>query len=121
MVIRQGEIWWVDFGQAKGSKARGVYPGVVVQTNGINDSKINTVVVVCLITGTLKRAGARGNVFLFKGEGGLEKDSMVNVSLITHVNKTDLIEKMGTLHPDRLREITAGIRVVIEGRRAGRP
>lgn len=109
----------MDFGEAKGSKARGRYPGVVVQSDAVNNSDIETVV-VCLITGTLKRASKRGNVFLFRGEGGLAKDSVVNVSQITHVNKTDLVKKMGTLNPDRVREIIAAIRVLIEGRRAGR-
>lgn len=93
---------------------------MVVQSNAVNDSNIETVV-VCLITGTLKQASKRGNVYLFKGEGGLKKDSVVNVSQITHVNKTDLVEKMGTLNPDRVREIITAIRVLIEGRRAGRP
>jgi mRNA interferase MazF len=112
--IRQGEIYWIDFGEAEGSKARGIYPGVVVQHDAFNESKINTVV-VCLITGTLKRAGARGNVLLLKGEGGLLKDSVANVSLITHVNKDDLLGKMGTLRPDRMREILDGVSILLEG------
>lgn len=114
MSIRQGEIYWVDFGEAEGSKARGVYPGVVVQHDAFNKSKIDTVV-VCLITGTLKRAKARGNVLLLKGEGGLKKDSVVNVSLITHVNKADLLGKIGTLRPERVREILDGVSVLLEG------
>lgn len=114
MSIRQGEIYWVDFGEAEGSKARGVYPGVVVQHDAFNKSKIHTVV-VCLITGTLKRAKARGNVLLLKGEGGLKIDSVANVSLITHVNKADLLGKIGTLRPERVREILDGVSVLLEG------
>lgn len=114
MSIRQGEIYWVDFGEAEGSKARGVYPGVVVQHDAFNKSKIDTVV-VCLITSTLRRAKARGNVLLLAGEGGLLEDSVANVSLITHVNKTDLMGKMGTLRPDRVQDILAGVSILLEG------
>jgi mRNA interferase MazF len=112
--IRQGEIYWVDFGEAEGSKAKGVYPGVVVQHDAFNKSKINTVV-VCLITSTLKRATARGNVLLLENEGGLREDCVANVPLITHVNKSDLLGKIGTLRPDRLQGILDGISILLEG------
>jgi mRNA interferase MazF len=104
----------VDFGETEGSKARGVYPGVVVQHDAFNKSKINTIV-VCLLTTTLKRANAPGNVLLLENEGGLLEDSVANVSLITHVNKNDLLGKMGTLRPDRVREILDGISILLEG------
>ena len=68
-----------------------------------------------MITSTLKRASARGNVLLLEGEGGLREDSVVNVSLITHVNKADLRRRMGTLRPDQLQEILDGIRLLLEG------
>ncbi len=113
MAILQGEIYWVDFGEEKGSKARGVYPGVVLQRDGINKSNINTVV-VCLITGTLKRVDAPGNVYLLKGEGGLRDECVVNVSLITHVNKNDLRGKrMRILHTDRVQEIFEGVQTLL--------
>ena len=108
MAILQGEIHWVDFGEAEGSRARGIYPGVVIQRDAINKSKVNTVV-VCMITSTLKRVDAPGNVFLLKGEGGLREDSVVNVSLITHVNKDNLRGKIGTLRMERVQEIYEGV------------
>lgn len=104
----------MNFGQAEGSKASGVYPGVVIQHDDVNKSKIKTVV-VCLITTTLKRVRAPSNVLLLKNEGGLREDSVANVSLITHVNKTDLQSRIGTLHPDRVREILDGTRLLLEG------
>jgi mRNA interferase MazF len=85
----------------------------VVQRDAINKSKIKTVV-VCMITSTQKRVHAQGNVFLLAGEGGLREDSVVNVSLITHVNKDDLKGKIGTLRMERVQEIYKGIQTLLK-------
>ncbi len=42
MVIRNGSIYWIDFSPGKGSKPKGRRPGVVIQDNALNDSKLNT-------------------------------------------------------------------------------
>jgi mRNA-degrading endonuclease toxin of MazEF toxin-antitoxin module len=53
MVIRKGSIYWVDFSPGKGSEPMGRRPGLVIQGNAVNDSKINTVIMLA-ITSTLK-------------------------------------------------------------------
>ena len=107
--ILQGEIYWVDFGEAEGSRARGCYPGVVIQRDAINKSEIKTVV-VCMLTSTLKRAGAPGNILVLAGgKSGLRENSVVNISLITHVNKDDLGNKIGMLDMDQVQEIVDGV------------
>jgi mRNA interferase MazF len=45
----------------------------------------------------LKRAKAPGNILLKKGEANLPKKSVVNISQIFTVDKTDLSEKIGAL------------------------
>ena len=62
MVIRNGSIYWVDFSPGKGSEPLGRRPGLVVQTDALNDSKLSTVIVVA-ITSTLKFGELPGNVF----------------------------------------------------------
>ena len=79
MVIRQGEIYWVDLAEPRGSEPSYRHPHIVVQNNLFNASKINTVV-VCALTSNLKRAKAPGNVLLEKGEANLLK----KVLLIFH-------------------------------------
>ncbi len=116
MVIRQGDIFWVDLGTPSGSAPGFRHPHVVVQNNLFNQSKINTVV-VCALTSNLKQAGAPGNVFLSKGEASLTKASVVNISQIVTVDKSDLTEKIGTLSPSRVDQITDGIKLLIERRK----
>jgi len=64
----------------------------------------------------MKRAKAPGNVLLNKGEANLPKKSVVNISQIFTVNKTDLTEKIGSLRRDRLTQVLEGIRLLTEPR-----
>lgn len=115
MVIRQGEIYWVDLGEQRGSEPSYRHPHIVVQNNLFNASKINTVV-VCALTSNLKRAKSPGNVLLEKGEANLLKKSVVNISQIYAVNKSDLIEKIGQVSGKRVQQILDGINLLLEPR-----
>ena len=113
MIIRQGDIFWVNLGPPKGSEPGYRHPHVVIQNNVFNKSRINTVV-VCAITSNLKRAYAPGNVLLRKGEGNLSKKSVVNISQLFTVDKKFLDEKIGDLSQQRINEIIHGINLLIE-------
>ena len=115
MVIRQGDIYWVDLQEPIGSEPGYRHPHVVVQNDVFNCSRIHTVV-VCALTSNLQRAEAPGNVLLKLGEANLPKQSVVNVSQIFTVDKRQLEEKIGSLSTLRVREILDGIRLVLEPR-----
>lgn len=115
MVIQQGEIYWVDLGTPSGSEPGYRHPHIVIQNNLFNASKINTVV-VCALTSNIKRAEAPGNVLLNKGEANLPKKSVVNISQIYTVNKTDFVEKIGKVSEKRFTEILQGIKLLTEPR-----
>jgi mRNA interferase MazF len=115
MVINQGDIYWVELEEPSGSEPGYRHPHVVVQNNVFNRSQIQTVV-VCALTSNLKRASAPGNVVLDKKEGNLPKQSVVNVSQIFTVDKSQLGEYIGTLSPKRMREILDGIKLILEPR-----
>ncbi|MBV8200431.1 MAG: type II toxin-antitoxin system PemK/MazF family toxin [Acidobacteria bacterium] len=59
MVIRQGDVYWVDLGPPRRSGPGYLHPHVVVQNDLFNHSRIGTVV-VCAITSNLARGEARG-------------------------------------------------------------
>lgn len=115
MVIRQGDIYWVDLGEPIGSELGFRHPHVVVQNDVFDCSRIHTVV-VCALTSNLPRAETPGNVLLKPGEANLPKQSVVNVSQIFTVDKHQLEEKIGSLSTLRVREILEGIRLVLEPR-----
>lgn len=118
MVIVQGDVFWVDFGKPLGSQPGYRYPHVVVQNNVFNRSRLNTVV-VCALTSNLKRAKAPGNVLLEKGEASLSKQSVVNVTQIFTMDKADLVEKIGSLSRERVKQILDAILLLVEPRDVG--
>ncbi len=115
MVIKQGEIYWMELGKPRGSEPGYRHPHIVIQNNVFNISKIKTVV-VCVLTSNLKRAKTPGNVLLEKGEANLRKRSVVNISQIYTVNKNDLVEKIGQVSEKRLLQILDGIKLLTEPR-----
>jgi mRNA interferase MazF len=115
MVINQGDIYWIELDEPEGSEPGYKHPHIIVQNNLFNRSKINTVL-VCPLTTNLKRAGAPGNVLLDKKESNLPKQSVVNVSQVFTVDRTQLDEYVGTVSSKRLAEIINGIRLILDPR-----
>ena len=115
MVINQGDVFWIDLEEPKGSEPGYRHPHAVVQNNLFNRSKIGTVV-VCALTSNLRRANAPGNVLLDKKEADLPKQSVVNVSQIFTVDKSQVGDYIGTLSPRRVRQVLDGIKLVMEPR-----
>ncbi len=113
MVIRKGSVYWVDFSPGKGSEPKGSRPGLVVQNDLLNDSKLNTVIVVA-ITSTLKFGELPGNVILQQGEANLPKRSVVNMTQIKTVDKNSLKEMIGSLTKGRLAEVYDGVKLVMD-------
>lgn len=115
MEIKQGDIYWVDIDEPRGSEPGFTRPFVVIQNNVVNKSRLNTVLVTALTT-NLDRAKAEGNVLLNKGEANLPKQSVVVVSQTIAIDRSLLREKIGTLSKHRIEEIVAGIKLLIEPR-----
>ena len=113
MVIRKGSVYWVDFSPGKGSEPMGQRPGLVVQTNAINDSKINTIIMIA-ITSTLRFSELPGNVTLRKGEANMPKRCVINVSQIKSVDKNSIKEKIGTLTKEKMAEVEEGVRLILD-------
>lgn len=112
-MIRQGEVYWIDFGFAAGSAPAERHPCVVVQSDLFNRSRILTTV-VCLVTSNLSRAQAPGNVLLEGGEGYLPRPSVVNVSQVVTVDKSELSERIGRLPAVKIDAIRRGLHLLFD-------
>lgn len=107
--IEQGDIYWLDPSQFTALGSNQPHPYVVVQDDVFNRSRITTTI-VCALTTNLHRATEPGNILLQPGEGGLPKRSVVVVSQILSIDKTQLGAKVGTLSTDRVQQILDGLR-----------
>lgn len=86
---------------------------VVLQHDRFNRTTIATAVVVA-ITSKLKYAELPGNIRLRKGEAGLPRASVVNVTQLATVDRALLGPRLGTLTPARLAAIWSGVQLVCE-------
>lgn len=103
-VIHQGDIYWVSLEETSYT-----HPYVVIQDNVINHSRVNTVV-ICALSTNMKRAKAPGNVLLEAGEANLPRQSVVVVSQVSSVSKTQLGDYIGSLSQERIHQILSGMR-----------
>jgi mRNA interferase MazF len=113
MEVRQGDVFWIEQDEPRGSEPGYSRPFVVVQNNLFNKSRINTVV-VCALTTNLQRAKSPGNVALDAGEGGLSKASVVNISQIITVDKGALGDYSGSLSVKKVEQILKGINLLLQ-------
>jgi mRNA interferase MazF len=112
MVIAQGEVWWADLDDPRGSEPGFRRPILVVQGDAFNSSRLQTVVCVPL-TSQVKWAEAPGNVLLSSRETGLEKSSVANVSQIVALDRNVLETRVGKIAKPRLALVLAGIDVML--------
>ena len=110
--MRRGEIWWAALPVSRGSEPGFRRPVVVVQADSFNQSRIQTLIVAVMTT-NLKLAAVPGNVRLDRAEGGLQEESVVNVSQLLTIDKGYLDERLGSLSVARMAAIDDGLRLVL--------
>lgn len=114
MVIRRGEIYWMDLGSPSGSVPAKRRPVLVIQADSFNASRLNTTLVV-VVTSNTAAAGLPGNVFLPASSTGLPKDSVVNVTGLVTLDKSDLEHQdaIGVLPHYLMTEVDHGLRQIL--------
>lgn len=113
MVVHQGDVVWVSLPKAYGSAPEGRRPAVVLQHDRFNRTKLATAVVVA-ITSKLKYGELPGNVRLRKGEAGLPRPSVVNVTQVATVDRDLIGPRLGRLTATRLQQVWSGVCLVCE-------
>jgi mRNA interferase MazF len=83
-----------------------------VQSNEFNESAIGTSICAA-ITSNMRLAAAPGNVRVTRRVSSLPHDSVINVSQLITLDKRMFSEKVGRLPAESLREVEAGIKLVL--------
>jgi mRNA interferase MazF len=110
--MKRGEIWWASLSAPTGSGSGFKRPVVIVQSNPFNQSRIATVV-AAIVTSNMALADAPGNVRVAKGESGLRKPSVVNVSRLVTLDRELLTQRVRALPADTMGAIDEGLRLVL--------
>ena len=108
----RGSICWADLGEARGSRPAKRRPVLVIQSDPFNTSQLSTII-AAVITSNTALAAVPGNVFLPSAVSGLPRDSVVNVTAVVTLDKTDLDEPAGHLPASLMNEVDRGLRRVL--------
>ncbi len=111
-MIDRGGIYWADLGDPTGSRPAKRRPVLVISADTYNRSTLATVV-AAVITSNTALATMPGNVFLPSVATGLPRDSVVNVTALVTLNRTDLSEHAGDAPAALLSEVDQGLRRVL--------
>ncbi|MCX7048075.1 MAG: type II toxin-antitoxin system PemK/MazF family toxin [Candidatus Sumerlaeota bacterium] len=108
----RGEIWWVDLPDPVGSGPGYPRPALIIQSDDFNRSRIDTVI-VAVITETVRLSEAPGNVLIEKRISPLSFDSVINVSQVITVDKSQLRDYQGELPGQIMKKVDEGLQLVL--------
>ena len=111
-MIRRGSICWADLGEPRGSRPAKRRPVLVIQADPYNASRLSTML-AAVITSNTGLAAMPGNVFVPATSSGLAKDSVVNVTALITLDKTDLDAEVGHLPHTLMSDVDRGLRRVL--------
>ena len=111
-MINRGAIYWADLGPPTGSRPAKRLPVLIIQSEPYNVSRLATVLAV-VITSNTALAAMPGNVFLPAGVTGLPRDSVVKVTALITLNKSDLTDRVGDVPPSLMAGVDGGLRRVL--------
>jgi mRNA interferase MazF len=101
--VKRGEIWLADLNPIRGSEQAGVRPVLIFQNELLN--KVTSTVIAIPLTTNLKRASLPSCVFISKGEGGLENDSVILCHQLRVLDKSRLLHKLGKINAQSIAQV----------------
>ncbi|RME19987.1 MAG: type II toxin-antitoxin system PemK/MazF family toxin [Deltaproteobacteria bacterium] len=104
---RRGEVWTIDLGTGRGSEQKGLRPVLIVQNDVGNLHAATTI--VAAITSTVKSYPF--TVPLRRGQGGLDRPSMVNLAQVFTVAKERLRKRLGMLPGEQMVRVNRALRI----------
>ena len=112
-MIKKGTIYWVNFSGNHDSGEKELRPCLVIQNNVLNESRLNTTVVV-VITSIPEFGKLPGNVVIDKGVAHMPWEGVINVSQVMSLEKRKIEEEIGALPDDLMKKVCEGLKLIME-------
>jgi len=109
MLIRRGDIFYVDLNPSKGSEQAGKRPVLIIQ-NDVGNERSPTVIIAPFTTKKFSKEYPT-NVYVKKGTAGLKNDSVLLLSQIRTIDKQRLEQKTGTLPREVMNDVDGAIKI----------
>jgi len=108
--VTRGEVWWADLAPRSGSEQRGRRPVVVVSSDAFNAvAAWRSVVVVPLTTSERQLRVGPSAIAIPAGAAQLPAASVALCHQITTLDRAKLVEPVGVLPTDLLRDVERGV------------
>ncbi len=112
MLIKRGELYWVNLNPTKGSEQAGHRPILVIQ-NDIGNQVASTTIIAPLTTKQFSKEYPT-NVHIPKGVANLASSSIVLLSQIRTLDKSRLERKIGELPDAYLEKVNQAIKISLD-------
>ena len=109
IMIMRGDLFSACLDPVVGSEQGGIRPVLVVQNDVGN--RYSPTVIVLAITGQVNKTKLPTHVPVAAGNTGLARDSVVLAEQIRTLDKRRLREKIGSLRPEVLEQVSEAMRV----------
>ena len=113
--MKRGDLYWAELRPRSGSEQQGRRPVVVVSHDGFNETPSwgSIIIVPCSTSPSQRRRGPTV-VLLAEGTGGLPADCVALCHQITTLDRSKLVQQIGTLPAPDLLAVEDGIRAAID-------
>ena len=108
MIIKRGDVLYVDLDPVIGSEQNGIRPVVVIQNDKGN--KYSPTIIVCPVTSKVKN-DIPTHITILSSESGLSKDSTVLVEQIRTIDKARIVKIIGHLSEKTMENIIKAIKI----------
>jgi len=111
--LKRGDVILVDLDPARESEKKKTRPCLIIQNDTGN--KFSPLVIIAVIT-SQKEIDKKypTDVWIEKGEGGLDVPSIVQCDQIRTIDKNRIIEKFGYLDASRMVEVDKALKISLD-------
>lgn len=108
--LKRGEIVLVDLNPARGAEKRKTRPCLIIQNDIGNKFSPQTIIAVITSQKEIKKKFPT-DVWIGKGEGGLEHPSIIQCDQIRTIDKRRIIKKIGAMDISVMKDVDGALRI----------
>ncbi|MDQ3685283.1 MAG: type II toxin-antitoxin system PemK/MazF family toxin [Acidobacteriota bacterium] len=113
--MKRGEVYWADLAPRSGSEQQGRRPVIVFSHDAFNSApNWRSIIVIPVSTSTTQAGRGLTAVTLPQGAGGLKQASVALCHQVTTLDRAKLMQRIGALTPDQLRQVEAGLKAAVD-------
>jgi len=112
MDIFKGDVVYVNLEPIRGSETGKIRPCLVIQNNALNSASPTTIVLVITSRNRFKKKYP-SHVWINKSESGLTKDSTIQCEQIRTIDKSRIINKIGSIDNNYLKKVEEAIKITL--------